>query len=108
MTIVTMCLARIIIMTILHATILIKISTNPFTTNNSYDDSCPLLLQLFQLLLLFPFRFPFSFLFFFRLISRYDNSYNLHHQHNHPHPELKAYIYDNSSPLASTTVALQG
>ena len=43
-----------------------------------------------------------------RLISRYDNSYNPHHQHNPSHFELIAFICSNSSPLASTTVALQG
>lgn len=43
-----------------------------------------------------------------RFISRYDNSYNPHHQHNLSHLELLAFICSSSSPLASTTVALQG
>ena len=108
MTIATMCPTRIFIKSLLHSTIFTNGSTNPFTTNNSHDNRCPLLLLLFQLLLLLLSRLLFSFLFSSKPISRNDNSYNLHHQHNPSHSELIAFICNNSSPLASTTVALQG
>ena len=58
----------------------------------------------------FPFvlnQISISLLFFTWIISRYDNSYNPHHQHNHHHPKLITWIYDNISPLASPTGALQ-
>jgi hypothetical protein len=108
MTIATMCPTRIFIKSLLHSTIFTNCATNPLTTNNSHDNRCPLLLLLFQLLLLLLSRFYFSFLFSPKPFSRYDNSFNLHPHHNPSHSELIAFIWNNSSLLASTTVALQG